>query len=136
LINNNNYLKDHKHDIYPKELDLSSDDKNDQQVHYLDLDILIVGSGFSYCIYDKRDNFNFPIVNFPDLSGNIPACQSYNVFISQLVRYACMSLIIKLLEQNFKLHKLKSAYRKFCLRHKQLIVKYGNKPYKWNPGVT
>ena len=112
LINNNNYLKDHKHDIYPKELDLSSDDKNDQQVHYLDLDILIVGSGFSYCIYDKRDNFNFPIVNFPDLSGNIPACQSYNVFISQLVRYArgcmhfkdfktrCMSLIIKLLEQN------------------------------------
>ena len=148
LINNNNYLKDHKHDIYPKELDLSSDNKNDQQVHYLDLDILIVGSGFSYCIYDKRDNFNFPIVNFPDLSGNIPACQSYNVFISQLVRYArgcmhfkdfktrCMSLIIKLLEQNFKLHKLKSAYRKFCLRHKQLIVKYGNKPYKWNPGVT
>ena len=84
--------KVYKHDIYPKELDLSSDNKNDQQVHYLDLDILIVGSGFSYCIYDKRDNFNFPIVNFPDLSGNIPACQSYNVFISQLVRYArgCM----------------------------------------------
>ena len=88
MINNNNYLKDHKHDIYPKELDLSSDDKNHQQVHYLDLDILMVGLGFSYCIDDKSDNFNFSIVNFPDLSGNIPACQSYNVFISQLVRYA------------------------------------------------
>jgi hypothetical protein len=148
LINNNNYLKDHKHDIYPKELDLSSDDKSDQQVHYLDLDILIVGSGFSYCIYDKRDNFNFPIVNFPDLSGNIPASQSYNVFISQLVRYArgcmhfkdfktrSMSLVIKLLEQNFTLHKLKFAYRKFCLRHKTLLVKYGNKAYNWIPGVT
>ena len=49
----------------------------------------------------------------------------------------CMSLIVKLLEQNFKLHKLKSAYHKlkFCLRHKTLLVKYGNKPYNWIPGV-
>ena len=46
----------------PKELDLTSDDKDDQQVHC---------PGFSYSIYDKRDNFNFPIVSFPDLSGNI-----------------------------------------------------------------
>ena len=59
-------LKSHKHDIYPKELDLTSDDKDDQQVHFLDLDILIVGKGFSYQIYDK-------IVNYPDLSGNIPS---------------------------------------------------------------
>src|ERR1700723_3366924 len=73
LINNDNFLKSHKHDIYPKELDLTTDDKDDQQVHFLDLDILIVGKGFSYKIYDKRDNFDFPIVNYPDLSGNIPS---------------------------------------------------------------
>ena len=88
LINNDNFLKSHKHDTYPKELDLTSDDKDDQQVHFLDLDILIVGKGFSYKIYDKRDNFDFPIVNYPDLSGNSPSRQSYSVFISQLVRYA------------------------------------------------
>ena len=90
LINNNNYLKDHKHDIYPKELDLSSDDKNDQQVHYLDLDILIVGSGFSYCIYDKRDNFNFSIVNFSDLNGNIPLV-SLTMF---LFHNLCVMLVV------------------------------------------
>ena len=44
LINNDNFLKSHKHDIDPKELDLTSDDKDDQQVHFLDLDILIIGS--------------------------------------------------------------------------------------------
>ena len=76
LINNDKLLDQCKKDIYPKELDLISDDKDDQQVHFLDLNILIKGSGFSYCICDKRDSFKFPIVNFPDLSGNIPVRQS------------------------------------------------------------
>ncbi len=39
-------------------------------------------------IYDKRDIFNFPVVNFPILSGNIPLTSSYGVFIGELVRYA------------------------------------------------
>ena len=44
-------------------------------------------------IYDKRDNFNFHITNFPFLSSNIPASPAYGVFISQLIRYvrACSS---------------------------------------------
>ena len=121
--------------------------KDDQQVHFLDLDILIVGKGFSYRIYDKRDNFDFPIVNYPDLSGNIPSRQSYSVFISQLVRYArgclhfndfqlrCISLTNKLLAQNFKLDRLRFAFFKFCLRHKKLILKYGNKPFHLNVGL-
>ena len=116
-------------------------------MHFLDLDILIVGKGFSYSIYDKRDNFDFPIVNYPDLSGNIPSRQSYSVFISQLVRYArgclqfndfqrrCMSLTNKLLSQNFKPVRLKFAYFKFCLRHKNLILKCGNKPFLCNIGL-
>ena len=59
LVNNNKFLASHKYDIYPKELDLTSDDKDDQNVHFLDLDILITGYGFSYRIYDKRDSFTF-----------------------------------------------------------------------------
>jgi hypothetical protein len=38
-------------------------------------------------LYDKQDNFNFSIVNFPYLC-NIPASQAYGVCISQLIRYA------------------------------------------------
>ena len=64
LVNNNKFLASHKYDIYPKELDLTSDDKDDQNVHFLDLDILIAGYGFSYRIYDKRDSFTFPIISY------------------------------------------------------------------------
>jgi len=37
-------------------------------------------------LYDKRDDFTFPIVNFPFLCGNIPAAPAYAVYISQLAR--------------------------------------------------
>src|ERR1700727_1412029 len=88
----------------------------------------------------KEIIFDFPIVNYPDLSGNISSRQSYSVFISQLVRYArgclhfkdfqlrCASLTNKLLAQNFKIDRLRPAYFKYCLRHKKLILKYENKP--------
>ena len=36
----------------------------------------------------KRDDFGFPIVNFPWLSGDVPILPSYGVYISQLVRFA------------------------------------------------
>ena len=75
---------------------LTCEDKSDKEVTYLDLSLSIQDSSIHYRLYDKRDNFNFPIVNFPDLSGNVPTGQSYGVFISQLVRYArcCESLMI------------------------------------------
>ena len=38
-------------------------------------------------LYDKRDNFNFHITNFPFLSSNIPSSPTYGIFISQLIRY-------------------------------------------------
>jgi hypothetical protein len=36
--------------------------------------------------YDKRDDFNFPIVNIPFICSNIPARPAYGVYISQ-IRY-------------------------------------------------
>jgi hypothetical protein len=38
-------------------------------------------------IYDKRD-FNFKIINFPNMCSNIPASPAYGIYISQLIRYA------------------------------------------------
>jgi len=142
-INNDKFLLKYKHEIYPPELDITTDDESDQHVHYLDLDILIKNTKFSYCIYDKRDKFNFPIVNFPNLSGNIPTSHSYSVFLSQLVRYArgCFyfedfqmrtsSLIVRLLKQNFRLHRLEKVYKKFCSRYKHLLHRYGKAVFDW-----
>ena len=39
-------------------------------------------------IYDKRDDFNFVIVNFPFLDGDVPRSPSYGVYITQLIRFA------------------------------------------------
>ena len=36
-------------------------------------------------IYDKRDDFDFDIVNFPFLDGDVPRRASYGVYISQLL---------------------------------------------------
>ena len=56
---------------------------------YLDLLLLIRRDGQLHTsIYDKHDDFNFHITNFPFLSSNIPASPAYGVFISQLIRYA------------------------------------------------
>ena len=38
--------------------------------------------------YDKRDTFKFEIIDYPDLSGNIPTKPAYGVFTSQVFRYA------------------------------------------------
>ena len=39
-------------------------------------------------IYDKRDEFDFDIVNFPFLDGDFPQRPSYGVYISQLIRFS------------------------------------------------
>ena len=38
--------------------------------------------------YDKRDDFDFDIVNFPFLDGEDPRHPSYGVYLSQLIRFA------------------------------------------------
>ena len=38
--------------------------------------------------YDKREDFNFKVVNFPYLDSKTPKNPAYGIYISQLVRYA------------------------------------------------
>ena len=49
---------------------------------------LIILQKVSSKIYDKRDNFDFDIVNFPFLDGDVPRRASYGLYISQLIRFA------------------------------------------------
>ena len=56
---------------------------------FLDLYLEFNDSGqLSTKIYDKRDDFNFKIINFPNMCSNIPPSPAYGVYISQLIRYA------------------------------------------------
>ena len=70
-----------------------------------------------YCFYQnlwKREDFDFEIVNFPLLDGDVPRSTSYGVYISQLIRFARVSSYVtdfntrnKLLTQKL----LKQGYR-------------------------
>ena len=57
----------------PSELQLKKTTECGTQLSYLDILITIENGKYSTAVYDKRDNFNFNIVNFPYLSSNIPS---------------------------------------------------------------
>ena len=73
-------------DIYPPELDLKKAAESPTTVSYLDILITINNGQYVTAVYDKRDSFNFSIVNFTYLSSNIPSKSAYGGYISQLVR--------------------------------------------------
>ena len=74
--------------IYPTELKLNKANSSDTEAMFLDLDLSITNGIISSKIYDKCDDFNFEIVNFPFLDGDVPHSPSYGVYISQLIRFA------------------------------------------------
>ena len=60
--------------IYLSQLTVEKPKKSDNLVDYLDLTFVIDSEGkLSARLYDKRDDFDFHIVNFPLLSSNIPS---------------------------------------------------------------
>ena len=86
---NNKKSLDYLKKIYPSQLTVEKANKSYHLAKYLDLTFMIDSGGkLSTRIYDKRDDFDFHIVNFPFLSSNILLGPSYGVYISQLIRYA------------------------------------------------
>ena len=51
--------------IYPPELQLNKPNTSDTEAPFLDLHLSISNGFVSSKIYDKRDDFDFDIVNFP-----------------------------------------------------------------------
>ena len=88
-VNNDNFNK-HINETYPSELILKNTTTTLSETSYLDTTINTgEGNGTArISVYDKREDFNFKIVNFPYLDSNIPRNPAYGVYISQLVRYA------------------------------------------------
>ena len=124
--------------MYPAELEIKDTTESTTSASYLDLLLSIGRDGQLHTsIYDKGDDLNFHITNFPFLSSNIPSSPAYGVFISQLIRYAraCSSyecfilrarrLSSKLLKQRYLVERLKSSFRKFYGRYGDLVEQYG-----------
>ena len=139
LLNiDNPYFEGMVNRIYPPELQLNKAYTSDTEAPCLDLH-LSISNGFGFVsskIYDKRDDFDFDIVNFPFLDGDVPRSTFYGVYISQLIRFAGVSshvadfnarnksLTAKLLQQGYRYHKLRKTFSKFYRRHYELVSKF------------
>ena len=138
LLNVDNILFEHMvHRIYPAELQLNKANASDTEAVFLDLNLSIHNDIVPTKIFDKRDDFNFDIVNFPFLDGDVPQSPSYGVYIylnlfalPKHLRMLLTSIIVtifltaKLLKQGYWYHKLRKAFSKFYRWHFELIEKY------------
>ena len=84
----NPYFEQMVGQIYPTELQLNKSNSSDTEAAFLDLYLSITNDIVSSKLYDKLDDFNFEIVNFPFLDGDVPRSPFYGVYISQLIRFA------------------------------------------------
>ena len=96
LLNiDNPYFEQMVGQIYPTELQLNTANSSDTEVPFLDLNLSITNDIVSSNIYDKRDDFNFEIVNFPFLDGDVPRSPSYGViFLSLFVLLECALMLM------------------------------------------
>ena len=99
---------------YPSELHLNRTNSSETEAPFLNMSIL---DGFiSYKIYDKRDDFDFEIVKFPYLDGDVPRRAYFGVYKSHIIRFARAS----------------SNFTDFITRNKLLTTKLLNQGYRYH----
>ena len=119
--------------IYPPELQLNKANTADTEAPFGFASIY--SNGFvSSKVYDKRDDFDFDVVNFP--FRDVPHSTSYGVYISQPIWFARVSthvadfnarnksLTAKPLVQGYPYHKLRKTFSSFYCRHYELVSKF------------
>ena len=133
LLNIDNNVFD---SIYPSELQLNKANVSDTEASFLDLHLSISDGFVKTKIYDKRDDFDFDIVNFPFLDGDVPCSASYGVYICQVFRFSRVSshvddfntrnnvLTAKLPRQGYRYHQLRKAFSKIYRRHFDKVTKF------------
>ena len=137
VLNDNNLFTEIYKDFYPSELTLKNTNTSSSKTNYLDLTISIYQGRFRYISYDKRRSYNFDVINYPDLNGNVPIKASYGVFISELRRFCInnsvfksfkfevKNMIYKLINQGYSRRVLLNYFKVFCERYINLWSRYG-----------
>ena len=123
--------------IYPSELILEPSHGAGLEDHFLDLNINISDNNkLSFKMYNKTDDLDFEVTNFPFPESNIHSNITYSAFFSQLLRYAricsnyidfknrCKILSQKFILTGFSANKLTWQFKKFSFRYNELLNKY------------
>ena len=116
----NNFFDSMANRIYPSELQLNKVNVLNIEVSFLDFHLSISDGFVKTKVYDTRDDFDFDIVNFPFLDGDVPRSTFCGVYI-YLIRFARVSshvdnfntrnkvLTATLLRQGYRKHKIRKA---------------------------
>ena len=121
LLNIDNiYFEQMVNRIYQDKFKLNKANSSDTEAPFLDLNISISNGTVSTKLYDKRDDFDSDIVNFPFLDGDVPLASSH------VSNFNCRNkaLTAKLLKQGYRYHKLRKVISMFYRRHSELVDKY------------
>ena len=100
--------------IYPNELQLHKPNSTDTEASFLDLHLFISNGSVSSKIYDKCNEFDFDIVNYPCLDGDVPRAPSDGVYISQLIQFVRVHSHLADFNSNIKsltANRLQQGYR-------------------------
>ena len=136
-INSDGYFEQYFREIYPDSLTLNKENSGDLNANVLDLNISIINDKFCCQVFDKRDNFNFNIIQYQPLSSNQASNIKYGVFSSQVVRYSriCSDLsyfservdrIFKdFIDLGYKRERLCTLYQRIVLKY-NLSAKFGD----------
>ena len=84
LIIDNIFFDSMVNRIYPSKLQLNKANVSDTEASFLDLHLPISDGFVKTKIYNKRDDFDFDIVNFPFLDNDVTLSTAYCVYISQI----------------------------------------------------
>ena len=95
---NNPDFENHLGQMYPAELEIKNMTESNTSASYLDLFLSIGRDGqLRTSLYDKHDDFNFHIINFPFLSSNIPSSPAYGVLYHSFCGMPGLALLMNVL---------------------------------------
>ena len=117
-------------------LQLNKANTSDTEAPFLDLHLSISNAFVSFKINDKRDDFDFDIVNFPVWMVTFPFLSHTGfTFLNLFGLPECLvivadfnarneNLTLKLLRQGYRYHKLRKTFSKCYRRHYELVSKF------------
>ena len=127
----NNFL-----DIYPPELELKKENKNNNEATFLDLHLSINDSQITTQLYDKRNYFHFDIVRFPYKSSTIPSKMFFSTISAEILRICRANslvesfletsrvLLLRMKKQGADNHGIKAVLKKMFNRHQEEFHKF------------
>ena len=124
-------------DIYPNGLLMERSGNDNKIVNYLDLRMELDGKGGRTTkVYNKLDDFNFPVIQYTFSSGNMPHEIGHNVFFAEILRFSQLcsdktdfiklttKLYETLTERGYQKQALIKKFRKAYGRNNVIAFKY------------